>query len=79
MEEQMSIYYDEEGDYLEVLFKESKADYGDDIAEDIVLFRDQETDEVIGIGIFNFKLHTKDLNDLKLKLPVKINLSALKP
>jgi len=39
---------------------------------------DQETDEIIGIGIFNFKQNTKDLNDLKLKLPVDINLSAIK-
>lgn len=74
----MSIYYDEEGDYLEVLFKESKADYGDHLSEDIVLFRDQETKEIIGVGIFNFKSHTKELNDLRLKLPIKINLSALK-
>ncbi len=74
----MSIYYDEEGDYLEVMFKESKTDYGDHLSEDIVLFKDQKTKEIIGIGIFNFKLRTKDLNDLKLKLPVKINLSALK-
>ena len=78
MNEQMSIYYDEEGDFLEIMFNSSKLDYGDHVSEDVVLFKDQKTKEIIGVGIFNFKQHTKDLNELGLKLPVKINLSALK-
>ncbi|MEX0920036.1 MAG: hypothetical protein WDZ69_00450 [Candidatus Pacearchaeota archaeon] len=78
MEEQMSIYYDEEGDYLEVMFGKSDSDYGDHLSEDIVLFKDQKTENILGIGVFNFKKHTKELDDLKVKLPVKINLSALK-
>jgi len=77
MENQMNIYYDEEGDYLEIMFNVSDYDYGDHISEDIVLFKDQKTNEIIGIGIFNFKQHTKDFTDLRLKLPVKINLSTL--
>ena len=78
MQEQMSIYYDEEGDYLEIMFGKSGSDYGDHVSEDIVLFKDQKTDNIIGVGIFNFRKHTKDLDDLRLNLPVKINLSGLK-
>jgi len=78
MQGQMSIYYDEEGDFLEIMFDSSSADYGDHVSDDIVLFKDQNTEKIIGIGIFNFKKHTKDLADLRLNLPVKINLSALK-
>jgi len=74
----MSIYYDEKGDYLEIMFDVSDADYGDHVSEDIVLFKDQKTEKILGVGIFNFKKHTKDFEDLKLKLPVKINLSELK-
>ena len=74
----MKIYYDEEGDYLEITFGVSKEDYGEHISEDIVLFKDQKTEKVLGVGIFNFKKHTKDFSDLKLKLPFKINLSQLK-
>ncbi|PIO07898.1 hypothetical protein COU59_02475 [Candidatus Pacearchaeota archaeon CG10_big_fil_rev_8_21_14_0_10_34_12] len=77
MEEQMSIYYDEEGDYLEITFGVSDADYGYHVSEDIVLFKDQKTEKVLGVGIFNFKKRTKDFSDLKLKLPFKINLSQL--
>lgn len=77
MKGQMSIYYDEEGDFLEIMFGNPRTDYGDHVTQDIVLFKDQKTEEIIGIGIFNFKKHTKDLEDLKLKLPVKINLSEI--
>ena len=78
MQEEMSIYYDEEGDFLEIMFGEPREDYGDHISKDIVLFKDQKTDEIIGIGIFNFRQHTKELEDLKLRLPFKINLSLIK-
>lgn len=74
----MSVYYDEKGDYLEIMFGGSSSDYGDHVSEDVVLFKDQGTEEILGVGIFNFKKHTHDLDDLKLKLPVKINLSQLK-
>ena len=77
MKGQISIYYDEEGDFLEIMFGDPKPDYGDHVTQDIVLFRDQKTEEIIGIGIFNFKKNTKNLEDLKLKLPVNINLSAI--
>ena len=36
-----------------------------------------DNDEVIGIGIFNFKKHTQELQELKVNLPVAINFSAL--
>nr|MBI4156489.1 DUF2283 domain-containing protein [Candidatus Woesearchaeota archaeon] len=78
MKSQMSIYYDEEGDFLEIMFGEPISDYGDHVSKDIVLFRNQETDKIIGVGIFNFKQHTKELSNLKLDLPVEVNLSALK-
>ena len=77
MKGQISIHYDEEGDFLEIMFGEPRSDYGDHFSEDIVLFKDQENDEIIGIGIYNFKQNTKNLEDLKVNLPVKINLSQI--
>lgn len=48
------------------------------ISQRILFFLEiKKTDEIIKVGIFNFKKHTKDLEDLKLKLPVKINLSTI--
>ena len=72
------LFINEVSEQFEKLHQQAKpSHYGDHISEDIVLFKDQKTNEIIGIGIFNFKQHTKDFTDLRLKLPVKINLSAL--
>lgn len=46
------------------------------MGSDVTLFKNQETDEVIEIGILDFK--TKSLNEIELKLPFKVNFSALK-
>ncbi len=74
----MRIYYDEEGDYLTIFIGDSKPNYGEEISEDITLFKDEETDEVIGVGILNFRERAKFLKDIELKLPFKINFSSLK-
>ena len=78
MEGKMSIYYDEEGDYLEIFIEGQSPTYGKDIGEDITLFKKEESDEIVGIGILNFRKRAKSLNDIKLNLPFKVNFSALK-
>lgn len=76
MKGQMRVYYDEQGDYLEIRIATPRENYGDHITDDIVIFRDEETDEAVGIGIFNFKKRTKDLHKIKLDLPIDIGLFA---
>lgn len=78
MEGEMRIYYDEEGDYLTIFIGDSKPNYGEDIEEDVTLFKNQETNEIIGLGILNFREKAKSLKDIELKLPFKVNFSALK-
>ena len=78
MEGEMRIYYDEEGDYLTIFTGESKPNYGEEIEDDVTIFRDQTSDEIVGIGILNFKEKAKSLKDIELKLPFKVNFSALK-
>ena len=60
------------------MFGKPRSDYGDHITKDIVLFRDENTDEIIGIGVYNFKKRTKDFKNIKLDLPFKVNLSEIK-
>ena len=74
----MNIYYDEEGDYLEIFIGGHSPTYGEEVGDDITLLRSKTTDEVIGIGILNFKKRTKSLRDIKLNLPFEVNFSALK-
>lgn len=74
----MNIYYDEEGDYLEIFIEHSSPTYGEEIGDDITLLKKEETGEVVGIGVLNFKKRTKALNDIKINLPFEVNFSALK-
>ncbi len=76
MKGKLSIYYDEEGDYLEIFTKTGRPGYGEDIASGITIFRDEENDEIIGMGILNFKKKT-NLNQLELNLPFEVNFSSV--
>lgn len=78
MKGKMSIYYDEEGDYLEISIEGSSPTYGEDIGEDITLFKKENNNEIVGVGILNFKTRTKSLDSIKLNLPFDINFSGLK-
>ena len=78
MQGKTRIYYDEEGDYLEIFIENSSPTYGEDMGDDITLFKKEETNEVVGVAILNFKKRTKSLKDIKLNLPFSINFSELK-
>ena len=76
MKGKMSVYYDEEGDYLEIFIEGSSPTYGEEIGDDVTLFKKEGTDEVVGVGILNFKERTKDLEEIKLNLPFEVNFSV---
>jgi len=62
----MSVWYDKEGDFLEVTFREAKSymrDLGDDIFE-----RVDEQGKVIGIAIFNFSKRDQQTVEVPLDL-----------
>ena len=67
MKGKMSVYYDEEGDYLEIFIEGSSPTYGEEIGDDVTLFKKEGTDEVVGVGILNFKERTKDLEEMEKK------------
>ncbi len=77
MKGKMSIHYDEEGDFLEIFTKTGRPNYGEDISSGITVFKDEETDEIIGVGILNFKEKAKNLDEIDLDLPFEINFSML--
>lgn len=43
----MNIYYDKDIDYAEIFFKKIE-NYGEDIAEGIIAFKSEDTDEIVG-------------------------------
>jgi len=80
MNGKIDIYYDDEGDFLEItIANPPKESYCEDVDEDVFIRRDEKTGEVVGIGILNFKKHAKDLKDILVKVPVKINFELTEP
>jgi len=76
MENNMNIYYDEEGDFLEISSGDISNCYFDNLGNGVFKIIDKETKEVKGIAIFSFKTRTKNLEDIKLSLPFKFNISV---
>lgn len=74
----MDIYYDEEGDFLEItLANPPEESYCEDVNEDVYLRKDEKTGEVVGIGVLNFKHHANDLKDILANIPVKISFESV--
>ncbi len=74
------IYYDEEGDFLEITFGEPpEIEYTDEIEEGVFITRDESTNEVYSIGILSFKkrvwILNKILSKFNKKLPGEIDIS----
>ncbi len=76
----IDIFYDEVGDFLEITIANPPSEsYCEDVNEDVFVRKDEKTGDVIGIGILNFKEHSGDLNNILVKVPVRINFEATKP
>ena len=75
MKEQMSVNYDEEGDFLEINIGSKSECYAEEIEPGVFIRKDERTDEIKGIGIIDFKKRSKSLKDIGLALPFKIEVS----
>jgi len=75
MKGQMQLYYDEEGDFLEINIGEYTAGYFRDVGEGIAERIDEKTGKVTGISILSFRKRSKDM---KIDLPVSIEISNLR-
>ncbi|MAH06892.1 hypothetical protein CMI38_01420 [Candidatus Pacearchaeota archaeon] len=73
MKGKLRIYYDEEGDYLEIRIGEPRSNYGEEINDNTTIFKDTKTDEIVGIGILDFKENV-NLKNLEIDLPIDLNL-----
>jgi len=77
MKGKMRVYYDEEGDYLEIRIGEKTENYGEEVNDNVTIFKDENTDEVVGVGILNFKSRA-NLHNLEVDLPIDIGLFVRK-
>ena len=80
MKESVDIYYDEEGDYLEVSFGvPPKTEYTEKLDSEVLITRDSKTNEVKSIGIVAFRKRTEILKTilkrLNMSIPLDISIS----
>ena len=74
MEGEMKVYYDEEGDYLEITLGNISNCYFDNVGNGIFKIIDKTTKEVKGISIHSFKERSKNLEEIKINLPLKFKI-----
>lgn len=76
MKGKMNLYYDEEGDFLEITAGDISNCYFDNAGSGIFKIVDKKTKSIRGIAVSSFKKRTKNLEELKIDLPVKFEISA---
>jgi len=76
MKGEMTLYYDEDADFLEINIGEYTEGYFRDIGDGITERIDETTGNVTGIAILSFKKRTEKMKDLRISLPVKLEITA---
>ncbi|MBI4148908.1 hypothetical protein HY491_00520 [Candidatus Woesearchaeota archaeon] len=76
MNNELNIYYDEEGDFIEFNIGEYAEGYFKNIGEGVFERVDKKTNKITGIAIHGFRNRTKGLKGAKVSLPIKFELSA---
>ena len=74
MSSELNLYYDEEGDFLELNIGEYTEGHFKNLGDGIFERIDKKTNKVMGIAIHGFKKRTRGLRDVKLSLPVKVEM-----
>lgn len=71
----MNIYYDKDIDYAEIFFKKV-SNYGEDISPGIVVFKSENSDEIVGYAFAKASTDVFDFKDIPTKLKVAFLLKA---
>lgn len=74
MSNELNLYYDEEGDFLELNIGDYTEGHFKNLGEGVFERIDKRTNKVTGIAIHGFRKRTQGLKDVKVTLPVKIQL-----
>ena len=74
MDNGMTFYYDDEGDFLEVTFGDISNCYFDNTGNGIFRIVDKDTQEIKGVVVHNFKAKSRKLEEIKINLPFKFKV-----
>lgn len=72
----MQIYYDIEGDFLEINIGEYTRGYFKDIGEGIAERIDEKTGKITGVAILGFTKKTQQMHDVKIDLPLQLEITT---
>lgn len=75
MKGQLNLYYDDEGDFLELSIGDYTEGYFKNLGHGIFERVDKQ-ENVVGIAIMGFKKRTKNQKDVKLSLPVDMEICS---
>jgi len=74
--ETYDIYYDPEGDFLEItLMTPPEKSYSDETEPGVFISKDEETDKIFAIGILGFKKRCYVLNEILKKMNINFPLN----
>ena len=73
MEKEISVWFDKEGDYLEVTFGKPRRGYFKEIKDDVLQRIDSKTGKTLGFAFINFSKHFKDMEKPE---EIKLSISA---
>ena len=76
MKKEMRIYFDEEGDFLEISIGKPTNCYAVEIKPGVFVRKDEKTEEVKSVGIMNFKKRGKNIKDIvEFDIPINVEMS----
>lgn len=78
MKGKLNLYYDEEGDFLELQVGKYTEGYFRNLGHGVFERIDKKTDQVVGIALMGFKKRSEDKKEVKISLPVEIHLASEK-
>ncbi len=73
----LSVYYDKEGDLLEIRIGKPTVGYFKDMGNDIFERIDGKTGEIRGFSILNFKKRAEKVENINIPLPSKIKMISV--
>lgn len=77
MKDKTRLYYDEEGDFLEISVGEPTECYAEEIEPGVLVRIDKKTGEAKSIGILDFRKRTH-LKDIEFSIPIGFDMTRIK-
>ena len=74
MKGKLNIYYDKEGDFLELYIGKQPGGFSKNLGDGIFEIVDKKTNKVVGIAIHDFIKRAAKLKEIETSLPVNIEI-----